>query len=266
MPEKDSSWHKAFGSQDVPYSNLEKHGGTVRGKGMLKVLVAEHDEDLNVLIDTVLRQEGYEVLRSDEGTATLKLLEEEKPDFFIVDRMIPPMGGIRICKWLRMVPALADIPVIMLSAREDVSERILALDAGADDYMVRPFDMEELLARIKALQRRHPTGKSSRILKAGDIEMNLDRWVVSIAGVPVNLTVKEYRLLQELLEAKGRVLSRDTLLERVWGHEKGLDIHTRTVDVHMSRLRTKLGPSGNYIITVRNIGYRIDITPDWINH
>ena len=256
--------HKMHSFQDLPFSSTDRQAA--RDKVAMKVLVAEHDEELNGTIESILKQEGFEVIRATDGNAALKVIQDEKPEFIILDRMIPPMGGIRICRWLRLEPSIAETPVIMLSAKEDVSERILALDAGADDYMVRPFDMEELMARIKALQRRHPAGKTPRILRAGDIEMNLDRWVVTISGAPVNLTVKEYRLLQELLEAKGRVLSRDTLLERVWGHEKGLDIHTRTVDVHMSRLRSKLGPSGNHIITVRNIGYRIDIAPDWINH
>lgn len=266
MANSSAPWSDRMQTPDVSFNRLEKNQVPARAKQMPKVLVAGQEEELAALVESVLKQERYEVIRAREGNEALRLIQDEKPDFLIIDRMIPPMGGIRICRWVRGEPSHADTPVIMLSSREDVSERILALDAGADDYMVSPFDTEELVARLKALQRRHPANKSSRVLKAGDIEMNLDRWVVAIAGNTVNLTVKEYRLLQELLEAKGRVLSRDTLLERVWGHEKGLDIHTRTVDVHMSRLRTKLGEAGNHIITVRNIGYRIDIAPDWINH
>ncbi|MEX0618137.1 MAG: response regulator transcription factor [Pseudohongiellaceae bacterium] len=230
------------------------------------MLVAEHDEDLNQLMGPLLEQEGFDVLLVTDGNEALKQIQKAKPDLIIIDRMIPPMGGIRICRRVRMEADMADIPIIMLNASTDVSEKILALDAGADDYLIRPFDMDELMAKIKALQRRTLAARFSSLIKAGTIEMDLDRWQVSVAGETVNLTIKEYRLLQELLEAKGRVLSRDALLERVWGHGKDLDIHTRTVDVHIGRLRSKLGESGSNIITVRNIGYRIDISLDWVRH
>jgi DNA-binding response OmpR family regulator len=192
----------------------------------------------------------------------LQVLLDERPSVIVLDRIITPMGGIALTRKIRTMPEFAHTPIIILSTNENISDRILGLDAGADDYLISPFNMEELLARIKALQRRQ-AGKP-RILRAGSIEMDLDRWAVTLNGTPVNLTIKEARLLQELLEAKGRVLTRDTLLQRVWGHDKELDINTRTVDVHIGRLRSKIDPTGGYIITVRNIGYRIDIALDWI--
>lgn len=230
------------------------------------MLIAEHDQELNLLIEPVLRHEGYEVSLAREGREVLRLIREERPDFIILDRMIPSMGGIQICKNIRKEPALSETPIIMLGANGDASERILAFNVGADDYLMRPFDMEELLARIKAMYRRQKPGKDLKILKAGPIEIDLGRWVTSVNNISVTLTVKEFRLLQELLEAKGRVLSRDILLERVWGHEKEYDLNTRTVDVHIGRLRNKLGRAGGYIITVRNVGYRVDVSPEWILH
>jgi two-component system alkaline phosphatase synthesis response regulator PhoP len=229
----------------------------------LKVFIAGHNLNLNQRMEPVLNQEGYAVTYVHDGERLLQLLEEDQPALIVLDRIIPPMGGISLCRKIRTMPELAETPIIMLSTNEAISDRILGLDAGADDYLISPFDMDELLARIKSLQRRQ-VGKVPRILRAGSIEMDLDRWAVTVNGAPVNLTIKEARLLQELMEAKGRVLTRDTLLQRVWGHDKELDINTRTVDVHIGRLRSKIDPSGGYIITVRNIGYRIDIALDWI--
>ena len=228
----------------------------------LRVVVAEHDNNLNLRMASALRQEGFDVHFATNGSDALRMIYEEKPDFIILESMIPPMGGMRILRWIQTEPSIAGVPIIMLSAKEENdTDRLQAIDVGADDYLSSPFDMNDLLARINTLNRSRPVRGDSSVLKAGDIEMYLNRWEVFVAGKPINLTVKEYRLLQELLEAEGSVLSRDTLLERVWGYDKGLNIHTRTVDVHMSRLRNKLGASGNYIITIRNIGYRIDVMP-----
>jgi DNA-binding response OmpR family regulator len=227
-----------------------------------KVLIAGHNLNLNQLMEPTLNREGFEVTYVPDGDRVLQVLLDERPAVIVLDRIIPPMGGISLTRKIRTMPEFAHTPIIILSTNENISDRILGLDAGADDYLISPFNMEELLARIKALQRRQ-AGKP-RILRAGSIEMDLDRWAVTVNGTPVNLTIKEARLLQELLEAKGRVLTRDTLLQRVWGHDKELDINTRTVDVHIGRLRSKIDPTGGYIITVRNIGYRIDIALDWI--
>jgi DNA-binding response OmpR family regulator len=228
-----------------------------------KVLIAGPNPQLNQLMEPALREAGYSVAFTSDGDELLDTLSNEVPGMIILDRGIAPMGGISLCRKIRTQPEFADTIIIMISTNENISDRILGLDAGADDYLISPFNVDELLARVKALSRRR-TGKVPRVLRAGKIEMDLDRWVVTVDGQTVNLTIKEARLLQELLEAKGRVLTRDTLLQRVWGHEKDLDINTRTVDVHIGRLRSKIDPSGGHIITVRNIGYRIDIALDWI--
>lgn len=234
-----------------------------RAEPNLKVLIAGHNLNLNQLMEPILNREGFEVTYVHDGDRLLQILADERPAVIVLDRLIAPMGGISLTRKIRTLPEFAETPIIMLSTNENISDRILGLDAGADDYLISPFNMEELLARIKALQRRQG-GMQPRILRAGNIEMDLDRWAVTVNGQPVNLTIKEARLLQELLEAKGRVLTRDTLLQRVWGHDKELDINTRTVDVHIGRLRSKIDPTGGHIITVRNIGYRIDIALDWI--
>jgi DNA-binding response OmpR family regulator len=224
-----------------------------------KVLIAGHNLNLNQLMEPTLNREGYEVTYIPDGDRVLQVLAEERPAVIVLDRIIPPMGGISLTRKIRTMPEFAHTPIIMLSANENISDRILGLDAGADDYLISPFNMEELLARIKALQRRQ-SGKP-RILRAGNIEMDLDRWAVTVNGRPVNLTIKEARLLQELLEAKGRVLTRDTLLQRVWGHDKELDINTRTVDVHIGRLRKALNLDDELdpIRTVRSAGYSLDL-------
>lgn len=229
----------------------------------LKVLVAEQDKELNLHLGSVLTEEEFEVLQTTNGNELLQLVHKEKPDFIIMDRMIPVIGGLRICRRIRTDPNIAYIPIIMLSDNEDVSERILALDAGADDYLVKPFDMDDLIARLKALKRRTVNPKIS-VIRAGSIEVDLERWTTSVEGTHIILTSKEFNLLKELIEAKGRVLTRDDLLERIWGREKELDISTRTVDIHLSRLRFKLGQAGSQILTVRNVGYRIDFSPAWL--
>lgn len=186
------------------------------------------------------------------------------PEIIIWDRTIPSADYINFLQWIHKEPTLSNTRILVLGPAVDIEEKIRMLDAGADDYLGTPFEEKELLFRIELLKRRDQQKRIPRIMSAGLIEMNLDSCVVSIGGEPVKLTTKEFRLLQELLEAKGRVLSRDYLLEEVWGSEKNLNVQTRTVDIHMSRLRSKIGPAGRYIITVRNIGYRIDIVAEWM--
>ena len=243
-----------------------KSGAATSSESSLKVLLAVRDDYHYQPLKSALQQSGYIVTVTNNSMETLRIIYEEHPDIVILDSLLPEIGAIRICKNVRADPESAGIKVIILSDNKDITERIQALDAGSDDFLVKPFEMEVLLAKVSALQRKTPTGKLTHVLKAGTIEMVPEQWVVYVDGVPVNLTEKEYRLLQELLEVKGRVLSRESLLERVWGHQKNFNLETRTVDVHMSRLRNKLGSSGDNIITVRNVGYRINVSLDWLNH
>ncbi len=229
-----------------------------------RVLLAVHDAKLCFSLETALQEAAFEVFVANDNQNAVRLAKKEKPDFILIDRMLPKIGGVRLCRSIRAEESLAETQIIVLSDHLDFSDRMRILDAGADDCLVKPFGMEEMLARIATLQRRLPRGQLQQVLKAGDIEMVPDQWAVYVAGEPINLTEKEYRLLQELLAVKGRVLTRETLLERVWGRQ-AIKIESRTLDVHMSRLRNKLGASAANIITVRNVGYRINFSPEWLN-
>jgi two-component system, OmpR family, phosphate regulon response regulator PhoB len=224
----------------------------------LKVLLALQDETPYIPLEAALGESGLHASLATNSNDALRLTTLEKPDFVVIDRMLPDSGGIRLCRNIRANPELAETRIIMLGESDDLNERILSMEAGSDDYIVKPFAIEELLVRITALQRRHPLGKAEQTLTAGSIKMIPTEWAVYVDGIPVHLTETEYRLLHELLQVKGRVLTRESLLERVWGYQKVHNLETRTLDVHMSRLRTKLGSAGSNIITVRNVGYRID--------
>lgn len=229
------------------------------------MLIVEQDNELNNTMRHALIEEGYAVLQTDNTKDAFDIALHENPELIIIDKATPQTGGIAFCKKIRNEPSVSGTPLIMLGSTGYIPERIEALDAGANEYLVIPFKMEDLVVSIKLLIHRGHLNSSSRVMSLGHIKMDLDSWIVTIADRPVKLTTKEFRLLQELMEAKGRVLSRDFLLQQVWGTDKEMDIQTRTVDIHMSRLRTKLGPASSNIITVRNIGYRVDISPEWIS-
>lgn len=175
------------------------------------------------------------------------------------------MGGIRLCRRIRRGQGELEHRIIMLITPEDLANSIQPKDMGADDYLVKPFDMGDLLTRIAALQHALRLDRFNDVLKVGTIEMVPEQWVVYVDEKVVELTEIEYRLLLELMKGKGRVLTRETLMERIWGHAKAYNLETRTLDVHMSRLRSKLGISAENIITVRNVGYRINVIPTWLN-
>lgn len=236
----------------------------MKKKHPLQAFIAVAQPELQQSISAALRQAGFELSFASHGTEVLRLINEVQPSIIVLDRIIPGIGGISLCAMIRADPNHKSARIIILSETKEISDRIYALDSGADEYVVLPCDMDELLTRITTHKRNQPTGRLTPVLKAGPIEMVPEQWVVYLEGTPIDLTEKEYRLLQELLEAKGRVLTRETLLERVWGHQKFFNLETRTVDVHMSRLRNKLGPSSSNIITVRNVGYRMAVNAEWL--
>ena len=231
-----------------------------------QALLTVANEDLQQAIESALKNAGFDVSLATHGTEVLRQMHELHPSLVVLDRLIPRIGGISLCAMMRADPTHKSARIIILSESLEVSDRLYAIDSGADDYILLPCDMDELLQRITSVKSNQPTARLTQVLKAGPIEMVPEQWVVYVRGAPVDLTEKEYRLLQELMEAKGRVLTREILLERVWGHQKFFNLETRTVDVHMSRLRNKLGPSASNIITVRNVGYRIAANADWITH
>lgn len=206
----------------------------------------------------------FETARVHDDEETLRSIQSEKPDILILDVALPGAGGLEICRKLRENPITCEIPIIMVTSEGDPAEKIEALEIGADDCVAKPLAVNVVVAHIKAVSRRALSTTQRNRLRAGPIDMDLDRWTVKVDGEKIEFTKREFRLLQVLLEAKGRALTRDFLLQTAWSHGAIHGLDTRTVDVHIGRLRRKLGPAGNYIITVRNVGFRFDILPDWI--
>jgi two-component system alkaline phosphatase synthesis response regulator PhoP len=224
---------------------------------MKKVLVVDDEADIVELVSYNLKKEGYQVLSAYDGEEALSLARGESPDLVILDLMLPKIDGFRVCRVLKKEEPTAKTPIIMLTAKTREEDRIAGLDLGADDYVTKPFSPRELLARVKAVLRRAgPT--EDETLRYGDLEIDMPRYGVYLNGNRVNLTSKEFDLLKELVMAEGRALTRDYLLERVWDYSQAVEIESRTVDVHISNLRRKMGSQGRRIVTVKNVGYRFD--------
>jgi two-component system phosphate regulon response regulator PhoB len=222
---------------------------SVSGK---KVLIIEDEKDVGDLLALNLRKSGFRISMAADGVNGLEKAREDRPDFIILDLMLPRMPGLEVCKILRSDPATCQIPILMLTAKAEEVDRIVGLEFGADDYVTKPFSPREIGLRIRAILRRAEAPPES--LTAGPISMDAARHEVRVDGKPVHLTSLEFKLLRLLLQRRGRVQDRDRLLNEVWGYESVID--TRTVDTHVRRLREKLGSVGDYIETVRGFGYR----------
>jgi DNA-binding response OmpR family regulator len=226
---------------------------------MSRVLIVEDDRDIADLIAHYLQRAGYVTESINEGSAALARAQATLPDLVILDLMLPGMDGMSVCEALRKEPVTAPIPVLMLTARGDESDRVAGLDQGADDYVTKPFSPKELVARVGALLRRAKRNAPGGVLRYGALTINVDKHSVEVNGEPVTLTAKEFLLLQYLVQHRGRVLSRDVLLSDVWGyHYTG---GTRTVDVHIRRLREKLPAIAESIVTVKQFGYKLEDQP-----
>ena len=219
------------------------------------IYCVEDDRSIRELIIYALKSNGYEAIGFSEGRPFLKALESRLPALILLDIMLPGEDGIEILKKLKASPKTRHIPIIMLTAKSAEYDKVLGLDNGADDYITKPFGIMEFLSRVKAVLRRSGQVSKSSELSTGRLTMYIDRHVVLADGKEVALTFKEFELLKYLLENAGIVLTRDKLLEEVWGYE--YEGETRTVDVHIRTLRQKLGEAGSVIETVRGIGYRI---------
>jgi len=222
-----------------------------------RILVVEDERDIAALVAYHLTKEGYRVRTAEGGTEALEAAASERPDLLILDLMLPGLSGYEVLGELRRRPELTEVPVIVLTARRDEADRVRGLELGADDYVTKPFSPRELVLRVGAVLRRAQSpavAGASRMLQGGPISVDLNAMRVAIETEPVDLTPTEYRLLVTLLERRGRVQTRQQLLETAW------DIHarieTRTVDMHVQRLRSKLGDAGRLIETVRGFGYR----------
>ncbi|MPZ56615.1 MAG: phosphate regulon transcriptional regulatory protein PhoB [Rhizobiales bacterium] len=223
-----------------------------------RILIVEDEEALTLLLRYNLEAEGYEVGAVARGDDADSRLKEDVPDLVILDWMLPGLSGIEICRRLRARAETRTLPIIMLTARGEESERIRGLGTGADDYIVKPFSVPELVARVGALLRRASPERMANQLNYGDIELDREKKRVSRAGRPIELGPTEFRLLEFLLERPGRVFSRAQLLDGVWGSDVYID--DRTVDVHVGRLRKALnhGSAADPIRTVRGSGYALD--------
>lgn len=217
-------------------------------RAALKVLVIENDRDSIRSLETALKEEGFEVVVACSGIEALKVVQAERPDVVLLN---PTLAWLGATPTGRKNSLGTGPPVILLGATLEESEKLKLL----------PID--ELIDRIKAVKRDSASARSTEVLHAGAIAMDLGRWMTSVEGQDVALTAKEFRLLRMLIEARGRVLTRQVLLESVWDHEAAQWLDTRTVDIHVVRLRRKLGFAGRYIITVRGVGYRFGVLHDW---
>jgi DNA-binding response OmpR family regulator len=225
--------------------------------GLVDVLVVEDEPDVAALIKHTLERSG-EVRASivASGDAALEAVARQAPDLVILDLHLPVLSGVEVCRILRARPLTAALPIIMLTARTSEAERVAGLDMGADDYVTKPFSLRELEARVRAvLRRRQPDPPASTAIYRGErLVADFDAIAVWVDGQSIRLTRREFELLRFLAGNKNRVLSRDRLLERVWGYDR--TVETRSIDVHVGRLRAKLGPAGSQIETVVGLGYR----------
>ncbi|MRR53025.1 MAG: response regulator transcription factor [Deltaproteobacteria bacterium] len=226
---------------------------------MKTILVIEDERDLLDLVAFNLEREGYRVLTALDGKDGLETARTRSPDLIILDLMLPGIMGTDICRILKNSDKTSNIPIIMLTAKGEEIDRVVGFEVGADDYVVKPFSNRELMLRIRAILRRsEPDVKEEKILRIGEITIDTGRHIVTSAGEDVVLTTTEYKLLLNLAERLGRVQNRDLLLKNVWGYNYIGD--TRTVDTHITRLRTKLGSAGDMIKTVRGFGYKMEDT------
>lgn len=225
-----------------------------------RILIVEDEEALTTLLRYNLEAEGFEVDSAARGDEAELRLQEQVPDLILLDWMLPGLSGIELCRRVRARRETASLPVIMLTARGEEGDRIRGLGTGADDYIVKPFSVPELLARVRALLRRAKPTHVANLLEAGDIELDRDSHRLRRAGSEIHLGPTEFKLLEFLMQSPGRVYSREQLLDGVWGHDVYID--ERTVDVHVGRLRKALNRTGEIdpIRTVRGSGYAFDET------
>jgi two-component system phosphate regulon response regulator PhoB len=221
---------------------------------MERVLIVDDDPDILRLVSYNIAQAGFEAITASTGRKALEMVQKNPPDLIILDVMLPDVDGMEVCRTLRHQSPSRRIPIIMLTARGDEIDRVVGFELGADDYVAKPFSPRELVLRVKSILRRSG-GDRPDILRAGGIDIYPDRRQCIAAGTTVNLTAKEFDLLFELMKARGNVLTRDVLMDRVWGYHG--DATSRTLDTHVRRLRDKLGGAASCVETVRGVGYRI---------
>jgi two-component system phosphate regulon response regulator PhoB len=220
-----------------------------------KILVVDDEPDALEILGFKLKEAGFIPLFAKDGARALTVARDERPALIVLDLMLPEIDGLEVCKILRRDQATAAIPILMLTARAAEMDRVLGLELGADDYVTKPFSPRELILRIKKLLQRAKAGdEPAAQIRYRELEIDVPRHSVTINGVAVGLTATEFKLLEILARRRGRVQTRERLLQDVWGYENPID--SRTVDTHMRRLREKIGDTARYLETIRGVGYR----------
>jgi two-component system, OmpR family, phosphate regulon response regulator PhoB len=228
-----------------------------------RILIIEDQPDIRKTIDYNLTRESFEVFQAASIAEGEQAIQQHKPDLVILDLMLPDGSGLTLCRDIKSDPATKNTLVILLTAKADELDRVIGFELGADDYVTKPFSVRELILRVKAILKRRASEErqpADPSYTFGALTLNLEAHQVFINDLEVGFTALEFRLLKHLIDRKGRVQSRDQLLEEVWGYSA--EVTTRTVDTHIKRLREKLGSAGEYIQTIRGVGYRFSKTPD----
>ncbi len=220
------------------------------------IFCVEDDAGIRNMMMYTLASSGFEAEGFQDGEEFFEAVKRMRPELVILDIMLPGDDGLEILRKLRSKPGTTDIPVIMATAKGTEYDKVIGLDMGADDYLVKPFGMMEMVSRVKAVLRRSAPPKQSSVIKKGKLELNADEYTVTANGERIKLTLKEYEMLKLFMENPGRVFTREQLLEQIWDTDYLGE--TRTVDVHIGTIRTKLGECGEYIKTVRGVGYRME--------
>jgi two-component system phosphate regulon response regulator PhoB len=220
-----------------------------------RILIVEDDPDISEMISYNLKKEGYEVMLAPDGEKAVTMSLSSRPDLMVLDIMLPAMDGLEVLKAIKQDGKTSGIPVIMLTAKGQETDKVVGLELGADDYMTKPFSPKELVARIRAVMRRSGLPGSAKVIRAGDLEIDSSRHRAMLGDIELQLTTTEFRLLERLARNPGKVLSRQRILDEVFGYRS--DTYDRTVDTHIKTLRKKLGRARDYIETVRGVGYRL---------
>lgn len=229
-----------------------------------RILVVDDEEHIVELIKFNLEKNGYKVITADNGRDALAIAKEQQPDLVLLDLMLPGMDGLEVCKEIRKEASISNMPIIMITAKGEELDKILGLELGADDYITKPFSVRELVARSKAILRRTTVKYEENNFKFGNITIDFQKHEVKKDGEKIELTLKEFELLEILIKNKGRVMTRDFLLDKIWGYEYVGE--TRTVDVHVRHLRQKIEQDDKnpvYIQTIRGIGYKFNYGEDY---
>jgi two-component system phosphate regulon response regulator PhoB len=219
-----------------------------------KILIVEDDPDIQELIRFNLEKAGYQTFRAENGEEALLLAKKQTPDLIILDLLLPEMDGLEVCRRIRRDTTLQHIPIIMVTAKGEEMDRVVGLELGADDYVVKPFSIRELILRIQKVLDRREKKETSPVLKADSLVLDPEAYTVTLEGKPLDLTATEFKLLAHLMRTRGRVQTREILLDKVWGYS--FEGYSRTIDTHIRRIRIKLGNHQDLIETVRGVGYR----------